>query len=299
MHEFQARVWRQKIAKRRASSSTTKRRDISPDTSFLEMLDIVNEGLTEKGEEPIAFDSDCREGICGTCSPHDQRRSPRPRSSRRCLPALHAKIQGWRNDHGRAISRPNRFRSSKIWSSIAARWIESCRPAVSSPRAPDPRRKRIRFRCQNIMPIWRWKRRRASVAAPARRRVRMRPRCSSPRRRFRISRFCRRGTGTDAARPEDGAADGRGRFRQLHQHLRMRSRLPGGNQRQLHRETESRVRDRHTAEEGRRMICRKTRRPVISTLQIVSQAHVQSSGSSSSFARRARLSASAPSRKIA
>ena len=43
-------------------------RDISPDTSFLEMLDIVNEELTERGEEPIAFDSDCREGICGTCS---------------------------------------------------------------------------------------------------------------------------------------------------------------------------------------------------------------------------------------
>ena len=36
--------------------------------SFLEMLDVVNEGLIAKGEEPIAFDSDCREGICGTCS---------------------------------------------------------------------------------------------------------------------------------------------------------------------------------------------------------------------------------------
>ena len=42
-------------------------RDISPDASFLEMLDVVNEGLIAKGEEPIAFDHDCREGICGTC----------------------------------------------------------------------------------------------------------------------------------------------------------------------------------------------------------------------------------------
>jgi succinate dehydrogenase / fumarate reductase iron-sulfur subunit len=42
--------------------------DVSPDMSFLEMLDVVNEGLIAKGEEPIAFDSDCREGICGTCS---------------------------------------------------------------------------------------------------------------------------------------------------------------------------------------------------------------------------------------
>jgi succinate dehydrogenase / fumarate reductase iron-sulfur subunit len=42
--------------------------DISPDMSFLEMLDVVNERLIEKGEEPIAFDHDCREGICGSCS---------------------------------------------------------------------------------------------------------------------------------------------------------------------------------------------------------------------------------------
>src|SRR5215208_2238753 len=41
--------------------------DISPEMSFLEMLDVVNEGLIARGEDPIAFDSDCREGICGTC----------------------------------------------------------------------------------------------------------------------------------------------------------------------------------------------------------------------------------------
>src|SRR5947208_1603222 len=41
---------------------------VSPDMSFLEMLDVVNEGLTKKGEDAIAFDSDCREGICGMCS---------------------------------------------------------------------------------------------------------------------------------------------------------------------------------------------------------------------------------------
>jgi succinate dehydrogenase / fumarate reductase iron-sulfur subunit len=41
--------------------------DVSPDMSFLEMLDLVNEGLIARGEEPIAFDSDCREGICGAC----------------------------------------------------------------------------------------------------------------------------------------------------------------------------------------------------------------------------------------
>ena len=53
--------------------------DVSPDMSFLEMLDVVNEELQKKGEEPIAFDSDCREGICGMCSLDDQRHAARPR----------------------------------------------------------------------------------------------------------------------------------------------------------------------------------------------------------------------------
>src|SRR4029078_6237449 len=47
---------------------TYEARDIIPDMSFLEMLDVVNEGLMEKGEEAITFDYDCREGICGMCS---------------------------------------------------------------------------------------------------------------------------------------------------------------------------------------------------------------------------------------
>jgi succinate dehydrogenase / fumarate reductase, iron-sulfur subunit len=61
------KVWRQKDAKAKAGWSLT-RPPTSADMSFLEMLDVVNEGLIAKGEEPIAFDSDCREGICGTCS---------------------------------------------------------------------------------------------------------------------------------------------------------------------------------------------------------------------------------------
>ena len=42
--------------------------DVSPDMSFLEMLDVLNEELINKGESPVAFDHDCREGICGSCS---------------------------------------------------------------------------------------------------------------------------------------------------------------------------------------------------------------------------------------
>jgi succinate dehydrogenase / fumarate reductase iron-sulfur subunit len=61
-------VWRQKSSSDKGRFVTYDARNVSPDTSFLEMLDVVNEELTQKGEEPIAFDHDCREGICGTCS---------------------------------------------------------------------------------------------------------------------------------------------------------------------------------------------------------------------------------------
>ena len=60
-------VWRQKDARTPGRFVTYEAHEISPDMSFLEMLDIVNERLIEGGEEPIAFDHDCREGICGTC----------------------------------------------------------------------------------------------------------------------------------------------------------------------------------------------------------------------------------------
>ena len=60
-------VWRQKNAKSEGRMVQEEARDISEDMSFLEMLDVVNERLIERGEDPIAFDHDCREGICGTC----------------------------------------------------------------------------------------------------------------------------------------------------------------------------------------------------------------------------------------
>jgi succinate dehydrogenase / fumarate reductase iron-sulfur subunit len=60
-------VWRQKNRHARGQFVRYEAQDISPDMSFLEMLDVVNEGLMAKGEDPIAFDYDCREGICGQC----------------------------------------------------------------------------------------------------------------------------------------------------------------------------------------------------------------------------------------
>jgi len=61
------RVWRQAGPDKPGKLIDYKAEDVSPDMSFLEMLDVVNEGLIRKGDDPIAFDSDCREGICGTC----------------------------------------------------------------------------------------------------------------------------------------------------------------------------------------------------------------------------------------
>lgn len=62
------KVWRQKDAKSAGKIETYEAKDISPDMSFLEMIDVVNESLIKKGVDPIAFDHDCREGICGACS---------------------------------------------------------------------------------------------------------------------------------------------------------------------------------------------------------------------------------------
>jgi succinate dehydrogenase / fumarate reductase iron-sulfur subunit len=62
------RVWRQKDAQSAGCFVEYEAKDINANMSFLEMLDVVNEDLTKRGEEPIAFDNDCREGICGMCS---------------------------------------------------------------------------------------------------------------------------------------------------------------------------------------------------------------------------------------
>jgi succinate dehydrogenase iron-sulfur subunit len=61
------KVWRQKGPNATGHMADYAAENISPDMSFLEMLDVVNEGLIRRGEEAIAFDSDCREGICGMC----------------------------------------------------------------------------------------------------------------------------------------------------------------------------------------------------------------------------------------
>ena len=62
------KVWRQKDANSKGKFESYKLNDITPDSSFLEMMDVLNEQLLAEGKEPVAYDHDCREGICGMCS---------------------------------------------------------------------------------------------------------------------------------------------------------------------------------------------------------------------------------------
>jgi succinate dehydrogenase / fumarate reductase iron-sulfur subunit len=65
--DLKLKIWRQKDGQSRGKFVNYKLKDVSPDSSFLEMLDVLNEQLIARNEEPIVFDHDCREGICGTC----------------------------------------------------------------------------------------------------------------------------------------------------------------------------------------------------------------------------------------
>ncbi|GAB1405238.1 succinate dehydrogenase/fumarate reductase iron-sulfur subunit [Lentimicrobium sp.] len=66
--DFTLKIWRQKNATSKGKFVTYPIQDVSANSSFLEMMDMLNESLVRKGEDPVAFDHDCREGICGTCS---------------------------------------------------------------------------------------------------------------------------------------------------------------------------------------------------------------------------------------
>ena len=75
------KIWRQRGPKEPGQFVKYRVDNVSTGSSFLEMLDMLNQQLVEKGEEPVVFDSDCREGICGMCSlyinghPHGDRKS--------------------------------------------------------------------------------------------------------------------------------------------------------------------------------------------------------------------------------
>jgi succinate dehydrogenase / fumarate reductase iron-sulfur subunit len=78
------KVWRQKDQKAKGEFKTYQLDDVSPDMSFLEMFDVLNQQLITRGEEPVAFDHDCREGICGACSMYINGRPHGPLQTTTC-----------------------------------------------------------------------------------------------------------------------------------------------------------------------------------------------------------------------
>ena len=86
-------IWRQATPDATGAMQTYEMDDVSPEMSFLEMLDVLNEELIAEGEEPVEFEHDCREGICGSCGADDQRPGPRPPEGHGHLPAPHAQVR--------------------------------------------------------------------------------------------------------------------------------------------------------------------------------------------------------------
>ncbi len=206
-----------------------------PEMSFLEMLDVLNEDLERKGEEPVEFDSDCREGICGTCGLVIKGVAHGPRLRMHHLRDAHAPLQGRRDDHRRAVPRgrvpghqgPGR-RSQGLRPHPAAGRLR-----VRRTRARRPTATPCRFRRR--MPTRPWTPPPASVAAPASRRARTpRRRCSSAPRSA-SSRSCpRAGPSANAAR-WPWCADGPRRLRRLLEPRRVRGGLPKGDLDREHR----------------------------------------------------------------
>ena len=99
------KAWRQAGPDAPGAFETYDVPGVSPDMSFLEMLDLVNERLIMDGTEPIAFDHDCREGICGSCGMMINGQAHGPERRHRDVPAAHAQVPRRRRDHDRAVAR--------------------------------------------------------------------------------------------------------------------------------------------------------------------------------------------------
>ena len=199
--------------------------------SFLEMLDVVNEELIAKGEDPIAFDHDCREGICGTCGLVINGDAARPAARHDRLPAPHAQLQGRRRDLRSSRGAPPRSRSSRTWSSTAARSTASSRPAATSPSPPAAP--------PTPTPCWSRKQDADSAMDAAAcigcgACVAACPNASAmlfTRPRSRTSACCPRASPSANARALAWSRrHDRGGLRALHEHRRVRGRLPEGDQ---------------------------------------------------------------------
>ena len=179
------RVWRQKDPQSAGRFVGYEAKDINPNMSFLEMLDVVNEDLTKRGEEPIAFDHDCREGICGMCScvingePHGPE----------CKVATCQTYMRSFHDGETITVEPFRAKAFPLIKDLV--WIVphstgSSRRAGLFPSRPAPRPTATRSSFRNRMLTWRWMPPPASAVARVLPLVRTRARCCLSQPKFRI-----------------------------------------------------------------------------------------------------------------
>ena len=161
------RVWRQSGPQDPGRMVTYELTGISEDASFLEMLDVLNEKLTLAGDDPVTFDHDCREGICGSCGMVINGVAHGPqRATTACQ--LHMRhFEDGDGDRRRAVARGRvpGHQGPRRWT--ARRSTGSSRQVASSPPRPAPLPTRTPRRCPSPTPTRRSRRRPASAAAPA------------------------------------------------------------------------------------------------------------------------------------
>src|SRR6266550_2169195 len=180
---FKLKIWRQKDRQSRGKLVVYDAPDVSPNASVLEMLDIVNERLLFNGEEPIAFDSDCREGICGTCSLTINGEAHGPDH-----PGAACELYMRKFHDGDTITvEPFRARTFPVIKDLvvdrsALDRIVQAGGFISARAGSAPE--------ANSIPIPKHDADLSMDAAPARRRARTRRRCSLPRQKCHTSRFC-------------------------------------------------------------------------------------------------------------
>ena len=89
------KIWRQLNSSTKGKMVDYEVKGVSPDMSFLEMLDVLNDQFVTKGEDPVVFDHDCREGICGMCSLMINGQAHGPEEENNNVSTSHEKIQRW------------------------------------------------------------------------------------------------------------------------------------------------------------------------------------------------------------
>jgi succinate dehydrogenase / fumarate reductase iron-sulfur subunit len=103
--KFTLKIWRQRSPNERGAFVSYPIENINPEMSMLECLDVLNETLIERGEEPVAFDHDCREGICGACGFMINGVAHGPERATNCLSVGQAAFQAGRGTDHRTMAR--------------------------------------------------------------------------------------------------------------------------------------------------------------------------------------------------